>query len=187
MTRWAANFGGTGSSLPGHLHDPSHRRVRQRVARARARRYPHLTPAQPAVDAIPQEAHAALRRGATRTSMKLWQDAPHSRRSQPRPTPPRTANPEAIRPPPSRPFQSLCRGLDLRDDRRFAQAVRPPVGRRPLLPGRRAFERPRSRPSPEYRDRGGPAVGRNPHARSKKSPAPVDSRGRFPDIYSGEP
>ena len=52
----------TGSSLPGPLHDPSHRRARQGVARARARRYPQLTPVRPAADAVPQEADAALRR-----------------------------------------------------------------------------------------------------------------------------
>jgi hypothetical protein len=54
-TRWAANSGGK-------RLDPSHRRARQGVARARAGRYSHLTPVRPAADAVPQEADAALRR-----------------------------------------------------------------------------------------------------------------------------
>ena len=114
--------------------------------------------------AVPQEADADL-------------DEPLGRE---RPTP------DALRPPPSRPFPSRCRGLDVRDDRRFARVVRPPGGRRPLRPGRRGPERPRSRPSPESRDRGGQAVGRNPHAPRKK-PRACGQRRAVPGYLFREP
>ena len=171
----------TGSSLPGPLHDPSHRRARQGVGRARARRYSQLTPVWPAADAVPQEADAALRRpdadldGAPVERRHVGVEGSRQPLGRGRPTP------EALRPPPGRPVPSRCRGLDLRDDRRSARVVRPPGGRRPLRPGRRGPERLRSRPSPAYGDRGGPAVGRNRRA-PRKTPAPVDSGRRFPDM-----
>src|SRR5262249_33463992 len=101
--------------------------------------------------------------------------------------------PEAPRPPPSRPFPSRCRGLDLRDDRRSARVVRPPGGRTPLRPGRRGPERPRPRPSPASRDRGGPAAGRNPRAPRKKTPrlwtaaggSRISIQGAPSDVRSG--
>jgi hypothetical protein len=139
----------TGSSLPGPLHGPSHRRARQGVARARARRYPQPTPVRPAADAVPREADAALRRpdadldGAPVERGHVGVEGGRQPLGRGRPTP------EALRPPPGRPVPSRCRGLDLRDDRRFARDIRPPGGRRPLRPGRRGRERPRSRPSPE--------------------------------------
>jgi len=52
----------TGSSLPGHRHDPFRQRDRPGVGRARAGRYRHVAPVEPTVDAVGQEPDPAIRR-----------------------------------------------------------------------------------------------------------------------------